>query len=336
MRTLTEDAQEKLRDAIRYYKELIADFPEFAEAYSGLAWAQLYQVTYDRQNAIPNAREEGTRLSQLALQYCPTLGEAMNLTPNQYDHPNRWISEHRQLTAFIDMEPQRGENYQRLAFHYRATGHFDRSLAIARSNYERNPLSVRSIREYASALQHYSLEESAAMRDLATELGYTGPNFARQLIPLDACDRQDLDCIVAALPGVFPPPFDYMLFEGWEEFFRQFYRTPANESEAAAAIDMALTKVREQGDFLNWFNGSACNYDHLTPLFFELIDYVKAENRYRQWFWANSWGADCGNVWADPRFRDYVEEFGFVEYWREVGWPEACRPEDDSFTCGAP
>jgi hypothetical protein len=23
-----------------------------------------------------------------------------------------------------------------------------------------------------------------------------------------------------------------------------------------------------------------------------------------------------------------------MEYWREVGWPEACRPEGDSFTRG--
>jgi hypothetical protein len=28
------------------------------------------------------------------------------------------------------------------------------------------------------------------------------------------------------------------------------------------------------------------------------------------------------------------EEAGLVECWREVGWPEACRPEGDSFTCG--
>ena len=96
-------------------------------------------------------------------------------------------------------------------------------------------------------------------------------------------------------------------------------------------------KVREtKGMMVNWLNGASCHYEHLTPLFFELIDYVKAEGHMgRDWYFPNGWGAECVNVWSHPRFRDYVEEFGFVEYWRKIeAWPPACRPERDSFTCG--
>ena len=39
-------------------------------------------------------------------------------------------------------------------------------------------------------------------------------------------------------------------------------------------------------------------------------------------------------VWSDPRFTDYVEEAGFVAYWREVGWPGFCQPRDEGFACG--
>jgi hypothetical protein len=262
----------------------------------------------------------------------------MHHTPNQWDHENPWISTYQQLTAFIEMEPQRTENYQRLAFHYRHTGLVHRSLEVARSNYERNPLSVRSIREYAGALQHADrLEESADMFDLAEELGRTGPNFSKRMIPLQACDRTDMDCVIAGIEAVFAPPFQQFLFDGYEEFFRGVYSPPANDEEAAAAVELAMSKVRETDmNMVNWFNGAACNYDHLTPLFFELLDYVNENGHMaRDWFFANSWGPECANVWSDPRFRDYVEEFGFIEYWRQVEWPDACRPEGDSFTCGS-
>jgi TolB-like protein len=335
LRTDTEDAKQKLRDAIEIYGALIEQYPEFAEAHSGLAWAIEYQATYDRENAIENHRAEASRIGAVALEHCPTLGEAMHLTPNQFDHPNPWIGQHQQLTAFIEMEPQRSENHQRLAHHYRHTGFDDRAIEVAKRNYERNPLSVRSIKEYAGALQYAGfMEEAAELYDLATELGSTSPNFARQLIPLRACDDDDIDCIIAGVEGVFGG----MLFDGWEDFFRRLYTAPETDEEAAAIIDMAMAKVREtEGMMVNWLNGTSCNYKHLTPLFFELIDYVKAEGHIgRDWYFPNGWGAECVNVWSHPRFRDYVEEFGFIEYWRKIdAWPPACRSEGDSFTCGS-
>ena len=340
LRTDTDDARQKLRDAIRFYKELIDEFPEFAQAYSGLAWAQAYQATYDPENAITDWQQDAGRLGAIALQYCPTLGEAMHLTQNQYDDPNPWIGTWQQLNAFIEMEPHVTENHQRLVLHYRFTGMEDRALEVAKRNYELNPLSVRSIKEYAGALQYSGeLDEAANLYDLAEELGSTGPNFAELLIPLRRCDLEDIDCIVASIELVFAPPFDDMLFEGWEDFFRELYTPPVDDQEAAEKIAMAMAHVRQtEGGMVNWLNGSACNYDHLAPLFFELLDYVKAEgNMGSDWYWPNAWGEECADVWADPRFRDYVEEFGLVEYWRKIdAWPPACRPEGDSFTCGRP
>jgi adenylate cyclase len=35
-----------------------------------------------------------------------------------------------------------------------------------------------------------------------------------------------------------------------------------------------------------------------------------------------------------PRFKEYVREIGLVEYWKEYGWPDLCRPVgDDDFVC---
>jgi hypothetical protein len=37
-----------------------------------------------------------------------------------------------------------------------------------------------------------------------------------------------------------------------------------------------------------------------------------------------------------PGYRQLVTDFGLVEYWRESGWPDYCKPlGDDDFECGA-
>ena len=35
-----------------------------------------------------------------------------------------------------------------------------------------------------------------------------------------------------------------------------------------------------------------------------------------------------------PRFKEFVKEIGLVDYWKEYGWPDLCRPVgDDDFVC---
>ncbi len=325
LRTYTEDANQKLRQAIQYFKELIDDVPEFAEAHSGLAWAQAYQWTYDRENARPDWREQATVLSSRALELCPTLTEALYLVPNQYDHENHWIGEHRQLTAFIDQEPQRFENHQKLAFHYRMTGHFDRALEVAKNNFDFNPLSVRSLKEYGYALQAVGrIEESAAIFDLSIELGSTTDNFSASMVEMEACG-EDLECVLDLLP----PPF-----VRHRDALREIFTLAKDEGTAAQAIEAAMTLLEQDPDLTNWFNGAACEYAHMAPLYFRVKAFSETAGSY--WHWANSWGEECKHVWAHPDFPALMERAGFVEYWREVGWPPACRPEGDSFVCGQP
>ena len=52
------------------------------------------------------------------------------------------------------------------------------------------------------------------------------------------------------------------------------------------------------------------------------------------WFWPNVWLSDCGRVHRLPEFKDLVVEAGLVEYWRQFGWADACRPlGEDDFVC---
>ena len=39
-------------------------------------------------------------------------------------------------------------------------------------------------------------------------------------------------------------------------------------------------------------------------------------------------------VYNDPVFKDHLRKIGLVEFWRENGWPDYCKPvSDDDFEC---
>jgi len=324
MRTDSPESQRQIAEAIKFYNDLIAEYPEFSEAYAGLAWAGLYQSNYDPENAVENPFEEGVRLAEIALEYCPTLGEAMHILPNEYDHENPWIGQHQQLTAFIEMEPHKSENYQRLARHYNDTGLREKSINVAERNVALNPLSVRSIKELASAyLHHGRYAESSDLFERAIELGSTSPNFALQNQKAVSC-RDDIDCRLENLPEPFMPFADEL---------RLVYREPANVREAQESIDLAMSLFESNPHmWTNWFNYAACKAEHLTPLFFRVWEGSNANETF--WYWPNMWNIGCDAIWSSPDFHRLVEEVGLVEYWREVGWPEACQPEGEGFACG--
>jgi len=324
LRTETQEARSGLREAVRLYKELIEEYPEFAEAYAGLAWAYLYQINYDPENALASPYDEVNPLARTALQLCPTLGEAMHLLPNQLDHENDWIGQHQQLLAAIEMEPHKTENHQRLSRHYLDSGHQDRSVEIATRNYELNPLSVRSAKELAFAFLHVGrYEEASEMFEFSIELGSTSPNFAAGSAELDECG-EDVECLMSFLPPHY---------QQFADLLRPVYRIPTTREEAEESIRLAMELFEASPEnWTNWFNDSACRYDHLQPLFFELWERSQEISAY--WYWPNVWKAGCVEVWSMPEFPSFVEETGLVEYWREVGWPEACQPREERFACG--
>ncbi len=45
------------------------------------------------------------------------------------------------------------------------------------------------------------------------------------------------------------------------------------------------------------------------------------------------WRPSMAPFRQDPRFAGLVTELGLLDYWREHGWPDACRPAGDSLIC---
>jgi TolB-like protein len=332
IRSESETSQRQIADAIELYEALLQQYPAFSDARSGLAWALLRQKAWFPEAGLPDD-ELGPRMRKLAQQAfddCPTNGEALHILPNQYDHVNGWIGGYQQLSAFVELEPHKSENLAQLAGHFRLTGLADRAFATARRHVELNPLSVDALKNLAATEQyHGDLDVAAELYDRMVELGWQGPNFARMQQAANEC-AWDVDCM--AERGLLWPALAENL-----ELLRVATRKPSNEAERRESLDAAMAVYeRNPADTVNTLNMMACKLPHLTPVFFEAWEAFKrdAATTRMNWFWPNGWVDVCADVWSDPRFVDYVEEAGFIEYWREVGWPMFCRPQGDSFACG--
>jgi len=325
LRSDTDESHEQIREAIAMYQELVGAYPDFAEAYSGLAWAYMHQAVYDPAHALPDARRAAIDAAEKALALCPTLTEAIHHTANEYDHANPWIGAWQQLTAFIDMEPQRLENYQRLSRHYQESGLLDHALELAERNYALDPLSPRAITQLASIRQQLGQYDVAIeLYDQAAELGSTGPNFARAAQQWTACG-DDLRCKVRAWP----------LPEQVQEALLAIMQPPAGPDGQKRAIRRGLELLAVSPDnFTNMLNAVSCEADHLTPLYFRVWAESRAQGAY--WHWPNTWNSNCGNIWSSPAFPVFAQEVGLVEYWRVAGWPTMCRPAGDGVVCGEP
>jgi TolB-like protein len=324
-RTDNEQSAAELNQAATLFEGLIEDYPDFAEARSGLAWTLMYLLSYDLENQdreVNKQRSDG--LAQEALDLCETLGEALVILPNEADDKsNNWISWEQNLQLWMKLQPEATENYQKYIRHLREVGRVGEATRVAEKNYALNPLSVRSIKNLSYVYQYEErFTEAIALVDEARVLGSAAPNFAQQGQNFYNCDF-DPDCVLEEIPPHFQP-FKIQL--------RQIISAPATPSELEASLQLAEDLLRESPWMVNLFNGMSCWYDHMTPLFFKTWEINEETGDY--WYWPNLWLKSCANVWESEAFPAFAEQVGLVAYWRAKGWPDACRPEGESFMCG--
>ena len=339
LRSGSDTSRKEVQQAIDDYRELLAQYPKFAEARSGLAWALMHQTIYDRENAEPDAQQQARALAEQALSDCATLGEAMHILPNPFDHENPWIGSHQQLTAFIEMQPENLEYYQRLTRHYWDTGLTNRALETAEKNYAMNPLSPRAIRNLAAVYQYAgNLDRAIELWEELQALGHTGEAFPMQMKKLADCG-EDIECFIENLPDANKQMLNGLpeTLQPWQDQFRVIYRRPANDNEAQESIERAMQLFRADPRSVNWFTGAACNFDHLAPLTVKLWWEARAmweQNGFNNpyWFWPNVW---CDNVKTDPGFPEVAKDAWLVEYWDEIAFPPGCRKDGDSVACEA-
>jgi len=323
-RTETEQSVKQQYEAVAIYEGLLEEYPDFAQASSGLAWALLHLSVYDEDN---NSREDiDVRVDGLvkqALQVCKNLGEALVIVENEADYDdNHWINWDQNLRLWIELQPEATENHQKYTRHLSEVGRISDARRIAEKNYALNPLSVRSIKNLSFLYQSEErFDQAIALAEEAKALGSTTQDFARSEQRMSNCNF-DLECVLNELTSDFQPMIDQL---------RQIYTPPESVEGLEVKLQLAGVLLDQNPWAVNLLNASACWYEHLTPLFFQAWEFTKEVDTY--WYWPNVWMKSCGNIWESDMFPAFVEDAGLLEYWRDKGWPDACQPVGETIEC---
>jgi tetratricopeptide (TPR) repeat protein len=133
----TKDGFDK---GIEYFDQAIAKDPNFALAYSGLAFCYLNQTdwVFAPKDSIPKVRQA----VEHALKIDESLAEAhtmLAMTLLQYDWD--WLAAEREFRRAIALDPNYAVGRSFLAWHLAAMGRFDESIAEDRRALDLDPLS---------------------------------------------------------------------------------------------------------------------------------------------------------------------------------------------------
>ena len=64
------------------------------------------------------------------------------------------------------------------------------------------------------------------------------------------------------------------------------------------------------------------------------MDAIEKGNETDSGFFRVLWCPAMQKTRQTTRFKEFAREVGLVDYWKEYGWPDLCRPVgDDDFVC---
>jgi serine/threonine-protein kinase len=160
---------EGLNEAIAFFESAIAEDPEYALAYTGLADCYALHVDY-RGMPVGEAMARSRQLALRALELDDTLAEAhTSLAWVTFLHDWAWESADRRFRRAIELNPRYATARQWYAWLLVSQGRIEAALAEARAAAELDPASV-SIRRSLGWLNYYARRYDAAEEQLRRAL----------------------------------------------------------------------------------------------------------------------------------------------------------------------
>jgi eukaryotic-like serine/threonine-protein kinase len=190
--------QEGIREGIRYFEQAIAEDPDYALAYSGLA--DSYALDLDYKGApVFEGMERAKAEARKAIALDETLAEAhTSLGWVTFIYDWDWAAAEQQFRRAVELNPRYSTAHQWYSWFLAAMGRFEESLEHGRTAAELDPASV-SIRRSMGWLQYYARQHDGALDNLRRGLAMD-PTAAEthRLLGLVYLQQRSLDEAAAA------------------------------------------------------------------------------------------------------------------------------------------
>jgi serine/threonine-protein kinase len=161
--------QADIAEGVRYFEQAIAEDPEYALAYSGLADSYALDLDY-RGVPVMEGMERAKAMARKAIGLDETLAEAhTSLGWVTFIYDWDWPAAEREFDRAIQLNPRYSTARQWYAWFLVAMGRFDEALAEGRAAIDLDPASV-SIRRSLGWLQYYARQYEPALDNLRRAL----------------------------------------------------------------------------------------------------------------------------------------------------------------------
>ncbi len=305
-----------LFNAIGSFEKAIELEPSFARAYEALASTHVVLPSWS-DVAVDVAISSALDAANRALELDGSLAEAHTIRALAFELDHQWADSMREFENALDLEPRNATAHQWYAEFLSDIGYNSIALEHIRRAYELDPASPVINMIYA-AIASGNLEDDLAIKhtNQAKELGLNPVRALLASLPV-IIRRGDLEkhqeTLLAAQAGseLMKPCFQAVLNPELFDLVRQVLD---NEPPRRGRIFCA-TMV---GDIDR------------------ALEYLEAEVQEDSTILSFAWGSapGIGVVRQSGGFKELIDEFGLLEFYRENGWPDVCRPVgDEDFEC---
>lgn len=313
-------SESNLQPAVEKFETAVALDPNYAEAWAGLASAYVVipgWINVSRDEYYMKGREAAMRA--IALE--PSLGEPYGTLAGIAEESGRWIESEEGFAKSLADDPN---NATVNSWYGELLSDVGRIRdAVARFSVAEGLDPTGAIPMIHKSFAMMMLEQDAealALCDKADQL--IGKNFWTQAVRARMALRQGRPDEARALMRDFSTAGT----KAWPDEVFAALEDPALVPQALAALAGHV----EQHDTDTFFIMTSYGLLNAMDALYEHVDDLYA---YRAVTAKTFWLPELSEARKDPRFKDFAERTGLLDYWRKFGWPQVCRPVDDSFAC---
>ena len=313
--------EENILKSIELFEKALTIDPDFARAHEALAsaWAVL-NAWADISNSETTAMSKPHAVRALELD--PTLSEARAVLAEAIFDEHRWadgISEYRKA---ISNDPRNPTLHQWLGEAFTYMGYLSQGLEQMQMAYALDPASP-VINQSLAWIATLNRDDDLAFKQVEISKGL-GVGVRAMLISVDAMvRREDWNAALAAVDAAFEAP----------EVARaciQARRDSALIDQLPVLLDQL---IEDMGGNIPWpiflCLALADQPDRAAKL--ALAD-IEDNWQDLNLFWSSN--SQAGAMRQTAVFRQALADMGLLDFYREYGWPDLCRPVgEDDFEC---
>ena len=320
--------RQSMMQALAHFDAAVARAPEFAAAWASLALAYETVHGYVTPAELASLGDIGARLrrtSERAIALDPGSAMTLHVQGNLARADFRYAEAERLYRQAIDVDPSYPDVREDYAQLYNLVGRNDEAVAEVRKLVALEPFVANfwmPLLQGGTALDRRELVDEAIARVQAIDPGFLKIGLSAYRFELK---NGRVDAARAALREAMTRSPQ----EAADDALLFAWATGEPGADAAAARELLLN-YRYQFDSVY----AAMRGD--TEVVLETYRNMRRPLHTRYWVYQDVGNAGARSLLADPRIRALLQDYGFVAYWREKGWPAQCRPVGtEDFECGS-